>query len=177
MKDVMLDLETWGKGPGCAIRSIGAAFFNPRTGEVGKTFYQNIDQVSCEQAGLHIDPETALWWEKQSQASKDALEANPMSLLFAMAEFDEFWKEYGGERVWCQGAAFDAPIWEAAAKALNRTVPWKYWNVRCTRTAYDILGIWPKEIARTGTHHNALDDCLHQIKCLDAGFTKGVGGI
>ena len=29
MSDVMLDLETWGTRPGCAIRSIGACVFNP----------------------------------------------------------------------------------------------------------------------------------------------------
>lgn len=31
---VMLDLETWGKRPGCDIRSIGAVVFDPHTGDV-----------------------------------------------------------------------------------------------------------------------------------------------
>lgn len=31
---IMLDLETWGKRPGCDIRSIGAVVFDPMTGDV-----------------------------------------------------------------------------------------------------------------------------------------------
>lgn len=33
--DIMLDLETWGKKPGCDIRSIGAVVFDPVAGMVG----------------------------------------------------------------------------------------------------------------------------------------------
>jgi hypothetical protein len=33
-KHIMIDLETWGKKPGCDIRSIGACVFDPITGEV-----------------------------------------------------------------------------------------------------------------------------------------------
>jgi len=32
---IMLDLETWGKAPGCDLRSIGACVFDPLTGTVG----------------------------------------------------------------------------------------------------------------------------------------------
>jgi hypothetical protein len=34
MTHIMIDLETWGKRPGCDIRSIGATFFDPLTGHV-----------------------------------------------------------------------------------------------------------------------------------------------
>lgn len=172
MKDIMLDLETWGKKPGCAIRSIGAVQFDFATGEIGDKFYCNVHRFSCEGMGLTIDPETALWWEKQSQASRDALEDNPLTLAMALAGFHAFFLSTKGERVWCQGATFDAPILEQAYIQIGAQVPWKYWNVRCTRTAYDLLGVNPKEVKREGTHHNALDDCLHQIKCLMANREK-----
>ena len=41
--------------------------------------------------------------------------------------------------------------------------------MRDVRTAVDLLGINPKEFTRDGTYHNALDDCLHQIKYLTSG--------
>jgi len=44
MTHIMIDLETWGKRPGCDIRSIGATVFDPSTGHIGErgtagTFY------------------------------------------------------------------------------------------------------------------------------------------
>lgn len=53
--------------------------------------------------------------------------------------------------------------------AVGVRCPWKFWNVRDVRTAVDLLGINPKEFTRDGTYHNALDDCLHQIKYLTSG--------
>ena len=38
MNNVMLDLETMGKGPSAAIVTIGAVFFDPMTGELGAEF-------------------------------------------------------------------------------------------------------------------------------------------
>ena len=46
----MLDLETWGTKPGSAIRSIGAALFT-LDGNIGGTFYCNVDEQSCLDIG------------------------------------------------------------------------------------------------------------------------------
>ncbi len=70
--------------------------------------------------------------------------------------------------VWSHGANFDEPLWTAAAAAVGQGVPWKFWNVRCTRTAFDLRNFDPKSIAREGTHHNALDDAKHQARCVQA---------
>ena len=43
MKNVMLDLETMGKGPNAAIVTIGGVFFDPMTGELGAEF----DRTLC----------------------------------------------------------------------------------------------------------------------------------
>ncbi|MEX0827876.1 MAG: 3'-5' exoribonuclease, partial [Haliea sp.] len=49
---------------------------------------------------------------------------------------------------------------EAMLKKFNVSVPWKYWNVRDTRTIYDEWGIDIKSIPmpETMVAHNALDD-------------------
>ena len=38
--------------------------------------------------------------------------------------------------------------------------------VRDTRTAYDLARLDPKTIPREGTHHSALDDAHHQVRCV-----------
>ena len=52
MNDVMVDLETLSTKPNAAIVSIGAVFFDPKTGELGDTYYQVID---IETYGLTVN--------------------------------------------------------------------------------------------------------------------------
>lgn len=173
MTDVMFDLETFGKAPGCALRSIGAVFFDMH-GNFGPEYYRNIDKQSCVDAGLSLDPETVAWWEKQSVAAQQALLTNPQPLREVVREFANWFKAKGGERIWCQGATFDAPVWEAAAKAVGSSVPWRFWNVRDTRTAYDLYDFDPRSVAREGSHHNALDDAKHQAVCIQTAVLRCV---
>jgi len=167
MKDVMFDLETFGKRPGCVVRSIGAVFFDMRGG-LGHELYRNIEPDSCKAVGLGLDPDTVEWWSKQPQPARDALLVDQQPLKRVVLEFANWFKAKGGERIWCQGATFDAPVWEAAALAVGSQVPWKFWNVRDTRTLYDLYNFDPKSVARAGTYHNALDDAKHQARCVQA---------
>lgn len=171
MKDVMLDLETFGKAPGCAVRSIGAVFFDLR-GDFGPEFYRNIDHASCLDVGLVVDPDTAAWWKRQEASAQQALLIDPQPLRNVAMEFANWFSAKGGERVWCQGANFDAPIWDAACVALNKPVPWKYYNVRDTRTAYDLYNFDPRSVSRAGTYHNALDDAKHQAVCVQTAVLR-----
>lgn len=164
--DVMIDLETWGTTQGCAIRSIGAVAFDPKGSGAGAKFYSNVDDRSCWVAGLRIDPKTARWWEGQPEEAKAALLPDRRSLSEVIHGFRKFYEQNRFEHVWCQGASFDAPILEAAARAVNMWAPWQYHKVRDTRTVYNLAGLDPSTIARVGTHHNAIDDCLHQVICV-----------
>lgn len=165
MTDVMFDLETFGKAPGCALRSVGAVFFDTR-GNFGAEYYRNIDKQSCLDAGLKIDPETEAWWSSQGKEAQERLLVNPRPLREVVLEFANWFLAKGGERIWCQGATFDAPVWEAASTAVGAKLPWKFWNVRDTRTLYDLYNFDPRSVKREGTHHNALDDAKHQAICV-----------
>jgi len=68
---VMIDIETLGTEPGCAILSIGAVHFT--AAGRGETLYRNIDRASCEDAGLEIDEETVKWWSEQDEAAQAVL--------------------------------------------------------------------------------------------------------
>ena len=169
---LMLDLETWGKRPGCAIRSVGAVSFNPHGAERGTGFYANISRESCEALGLHVDPSTEKWWSEQSPEARSRLEQNQRPLQEVVEELHEKFYSSGIEQVWSQGAGFDVPIWEEASRVLGAIVPWKFWNVRDTRTIYWAADLDTRTVPRLGTHHDALEDARYQVACVQAATQK-----
>ena len=54
---VMLDIETLGTEPGCAIVSVGAARWSI-DGVGDERLYREVSLSSCGAAGLEIDPDT-----------------------------------------------------------------------------------------------------------------------
>lgn len=173
MSHVMFDLETFGTRPGSVIRSIGAVVFDPNGSGHGDGFYANINRKSCEDLGLTVDPATEKWWSQQSRDAEWQLEGNQKPLPEVVNAFGAWFVSVGGEYIWCQGANFDSVLWEAAIVAAGRKVaPWKFWNVRDTRTIYHMARFNDKTIKRDGTFHNALDDAKHQVACVQAAMRK-----
>jgi inhibitor of KinA sporulation pathway (predicted exonuclease) len=171
MNHVSLDLETWGKRAGCAIRSIGAVVFDPNAGPhdvLSLTFYQNVTLASCEKMKLHVDPNTAKWWAEQGEAARDSLEMHQVHLKTAVLNFNTWFRTYNVEFVWSHGAAFDVPIYEAVAVSVGFKPPWGHRGVRDTRTIFDLAGFSTEGLPFVGTKHNALDDAIHQAKCVQA---------
>lgn len=167
----MLDLETFGTKPGSVLRSIGAVMFT-LDGQITAEFYRNINHDSCHAAGLKVDPNTADWWSRQSQEAQDSLLVDQRQLSEVVGAFHGWFKANGGVTVWAQGANFDPALWEAAAEAVRSRVPWKFYNVRDTRTVYDVCNFDPMSITRVGTYHNALDDAKHQVRCVAAALAN-----
>lgn len=163
MIHAMIDIESWGVKPGAAIRSIGAALFDPRGLGWTETFYANIDRQSCIDAGLQIERETADWWATQPAEAGLMLVTDTRPLNAVVATFNAWFINHRVTKVWCQGPGFDAPLWKAACEAVGQTVRWKYWDVMCTRTAYHVMNFDPKTVPRVGVAHYALDDCRTQI--------------
>lgn len=173
MQNIMLDLETWGTAPGCAIRSVGAVLFDPHSDQIGPdTFYMNVSDESCVMAGFVVDEETVKWWEAQSQAAQDALLVDPVGIYVVVQQFHAWFKKNRGVFLWSQGANFDEVIWSTITRRLGQRVPWKFYDVRDTRTVYDVCGFDPRSIRRQGTYHNALDDARHQAVCVQKSYAK-----
>lgn len=167
MSHIMLDLETWGLRPGSALRSIGACVFT-LPGEIGQQFYANIDKQSCLDVGLTIDPSTEKWWAEQDAKAQEALLDNPQPLSKVTEAFYVWFVANNGEQVWSQGSNFDGVLWEVATKR----APWKFFNTRDTRTAYELAGLDSRSVPRAGTHHNALEDAIHQARCVQAAYAR-----
>ena len=68
-------------------------------------------------------------------------------------------------KVWCHGASFDCVILQNAFDIYRMSTPWKFWNIRDTRTLYDIANIDLNEIKKETSFasHHALSDCYNQI--------------
>lgn len=165
MKHIMLDLETGGQKPGCIIFSIGAAQFDIVTGEVGKKFYVNIDAEDCEKWGLKFDASTILWWMKQSDEARKALEDCRVSLCVALNSFESWLEDINSTdcQIWANAPSFDCVVLSAAYKAAGLKQPWFYWQERCVRTLVSFNPGIKKSIIND-LAHDALSDCLYQIK-------------
>lgn len=157
----MLDLETLGRSPGCAIVSIGAVKFDRE--KIKDRFYERILAVSCLDAGLVLEVETVEWWLRQDYNVVKELFEPGLYLNEALEKFAE-WLGCDDARIWGNGPAFDNAILRSAYEAIGLEAPWKWWNDRCFRTMKSILPY--VEPGRKGTHHNALDDAEYQAEVL-----------
>ena len=166
--NIMLDLETWGTKPGSVITSIGAVVFNDDAIQKGEfeSFYYRINPKSCTDAGLAIDPDTVLWWMKQSDKARSEFELSSFHIEVALAHFSHFCLagREGEPVLWGNGATFDNALLRAAYEACGIVPPWSPFHDRCYRTAKSYRP--DIKMARTGTHHNALDDARSQAEHL-----------
>lgn len=180
MRDVMVDLETLGQGPGCAILSIGAVGFHPGAGQIGDPFHAVVSLKSCRALGLREEADTVAWWDKQSPEARQVLhaaEASDLSLQDALQSFSDYLAYHAGPkalRLWGNGADFDNAILAHLYRLVGLPLPWAFWNSRCFRTLKTLDG--SPEPVREGTHHNAVDDARHQARWACAIFSRMTGG-
>lgn len=168
--NIMLDLETLGTRPGCAILAIGAVRFGTDLPHgIGDAFYQVVSTASCTRRhGLHIDPSTVKWWKMQRTEARDVIaeaEACKVGLASALANFSEYLARQGGVNsisLWGNGADFDISIIAACYHACDLPLPWQFWNNRCFRTLRNLSGAKKKPAALI--KHHALEDAVDQAK-------------
>lgn len=168
MENIMVDLETLGARPGCAILSIGAVSFDNRM--LGETFYAVVARNDQRIYGLEEDPNTLEWWSKQSEESKkivdQAMSGEAWTLRATLEAFNQYVERHivmnGGRDIfiWGNGSDFDNAILAVCYAKVNLKMPWPFWNNRCYRTLKSLRpGV---KMIRGGVHHNALDDAKSQ---------------
>lgn len=159
----MIDLETLAATPDAAILTIGAVKFDPfgRESEdkAMDSFYVKVDIDSCHDLGLVANDDTIEWWSRQSPEAQAAA-FDPDGRLHVKDAFDQLYKFcWGAKRVWANGSVFDIVICENVFRKLHKAIPWKFWEIRDVRTAFD-LGINPQRPPITA--HHALEDAWNQ---------------
>lgn len=155
----MVDLETLAVSPNAVVLSLGAVHFDPfGSGHVNELYFKiNLDDQ--DRLNREIDPNTLDWWSKQDMAiMEEAFSSdNRISLIEAVNLFHKF--AWGCQGFWSHGSSFDLVILENIYRQLNKPLPWNYWQLRDTRTIFD-LGFdpeMPKE-----SKHDALADAKRQ---------------
>lgn len=163
--NVMIDLETLSTFPDAAIVSIGAVAFNMHNNDTAD-FYINIDPRDSKQYAMSITQDTLDWWRKQKPEAVRAWIKNGVSVKEAADQFTEFMRINTNKfdvQVWSNGIDFDFPPIKNMLRLTDNELMWFYWNQMDCRTIYKAAGFDTKTAKRTGTHHNALDDCHDQI--------------
>jgi exodeoxyribonuclease VIII len=169
---LMLDFETLGQNPDAAVVSLGAVIFDKEKIIDEALWVFNLNgQLSGRRTA---SGDTIAWWMKQEQKARSVFEkANTEGLL--LRDFvPQFQKFIDGRdiRVWGNGATFDVSIAEHILRQQGAEMPWKFWNIRCYRTMKACFEI---DKPFVGTKHDALDDALHQTKCLMEYWMKNPG--
>lgn len=169
MTHVMIDLETLGTKPGAVLLSIGAVAFDPFTGDMFETYYKSININSSINLGMHVDGDTMAWWmaADRTQSARSAAFAGEELLPVVLGEFTDFLNTVmnpatDGLYLWGHGAAFDPVLLEAAFDHCQLETPWKFYNVRDTRTLFDLARVRVER--NEAEHHHALHDAVAQAK-------------
>jgi len=158
-KHLMVDLETLATTPNAAILTIGAVTFDPNSNQIYNEFYRRVELESLDALDTYIDNATLEWWSKQDQAAQDEA-FDPEGREPIENVLGDFYKFcMGSNRSWSHGAAFDIVILEYYFRKINKPFPWNFWDVRDTRTLFD-LGMDPE--MPQANKHNALEDARRQ---------------
>ena len=187
---VMVDVETMGRKPGCAILSIGAVRFNPdedlgsESGSAKSThlqgknhFYMVINNLDSSARGFSSDIDTMRWWKKQSiwQDLSMAIINSDVSVPQAATSFSEFLNKShsgGGVNLWANSPSFDIQIMRAMFKAVDQKFPVDYRKEMDFRTIMELA--YPHRDDRPGRSselsslpmHHALGDAVNQAQQL-----------
>lgn len=152
-------METMAVTPDAVVLTLGAVHFDPLTDGITDSIYFRLSIDDQEALGRSIDPNTLEWWSRQDPViMEEAFSSEDrIPLTEAMDRFHKF--AWGCDRFWSHGAKFDLVMIENILRQLDKPLPWNYWQLRDTRTLFDI-GFDPE--MPKGGKHNALEDAIRQ---------------
>ncbi len=161
MKDVMLDFETLGNGKDKCVCQVAAVYFDRMTGELGASYKATIFAGSHIALGGKIDADTVYWWLKQSQEARNSILNPTKNIVEAMSELNEFL--IPSARIWSH-ATFDFVTLMDTMKQCGIKPTFTYKHGLDIRTLVYLANVSFDKTPREGVHHDALDDCKHQVK-------------
>jgi len=165
---IMVDIETLGTRPGACVL---AAAFVRFSDEAHCSL--NLSLPDQEALNLEKDESTLAWWRDQEAKHPGAWAAathNAQSLAQALPYFAQWLNWARGTddlQLWCHGATFDAPLLFELYRRQGTPCPWQFWQVRDTRTLYD-LALIRKEDYAVSPPHVALNDAIGQTRAANA---------
>lgn len=159
--DLMIDIETGGVQPNCAIFSIGALFFDPTSDRLGDSFYEEISHESNKKLERQFEIATMNWWAGKAPNGN----AHIASVLNDLIRWIVSHKP---RYVWANSPSFDLVILKNVINKINLLWPLPYHAERDVRTIKALA--WPDESYHLNNSHNALADCTNQARLVQAGY-------
>lgn len=163
MNHIMLDIETLGTKPGCAILSIGAVRFDMNRG-IQENYYNPIKIESNAELGLLPEFSTIAWWLQQNEKARAKAVSGIATIQQVLEDFRSF--IVPGDIVYGNSASFDCAILAEAYRRAGIKLPWHYRNERCYRTLVNTH--WRGELPDKDPNlaHDPIYDCQYQISNL-----------
>lgn len=170
--DVMVDIECMALTEDAAVIQIAAVQFEPVLG--GKVVICDSFNTGIKLVGQarYVDPDTLLWWLTQGERARGVMMdclGNGIGLEQALMLFHSWYEQRKPRCVWSHGAAYDIPVLQNAYRQYGQEPPWGYRDVRDTRTLFMALKDpdidLPENLA-----HDAIQDAVHQAKCVQRAF-------
>ncbi len=166
MNELMIDIETLNTTNDAIVFQVGLAVFNSETHKVLKEriFEMDIEEQNCRGRTFSAD---TLAFHLGIPASLRASITDPDKVHYLVddlyASIQLLVAEFKPKVVWAKGS-FDFNILEDMFGYSNeRAMPWKFYQVRELRTLMQECGVSKGDVS-----HNALEDCIAQIKQLKA---------
>lgn len=152
---LMVDIETLGTEPGCAIIEIAAVRFGPDS--LGEEFDRSVDLSSMAQYDFNVDLQTLDWWGSQPVDSRPIWGGDDIKDV--LSDFREFCEPT--TEVWGYSHSFDCTIIEAAMDEVGVPVPWGHRDLNCARTVNNHCNPdWPERDVK----HVAIMDARAQAE-------------
>ena len=178
--DVMCDIETSGTDPGnSAILQIAAVKFNYDTGEIGEIF----DRCLSIAPNRFWNEDTRIWWGKQNKEVLDNIVLRmeqPEPVLRDFIAFASKDAPNGGYRFWSKPTHFDFSFIASYCNQFGLPHPFHFRIARDLNTFMAAMAGSADHVAMDHIPvpvgaHNALVDCVYQLKMLFAAKTKDFG--
>lgn len=166
--DVMVDVETTGLNSGRnGILQIGAVRFNLETKAVDSNFFNQSLTLPTTRAW---DEDTRRWWGQQKAGVLTEIQSRARPHATVIEEFAKWGYLNPGIRFWAKPVQFDFPFIDTYMTDNNLINPWKYYDTvdlnSYLKGRYKNFQVPKIEVPASGDAHNALNDCLWQLKYL-----------
>lgn len=167
----MIDFETLSVSDNALVVQIGAVYFDPETGSLGKMYEATIDPQDAQSNGAVIDASTVAWWLSQSKDAQNQVFKPGESEQSAFIGLHVFLNK--AKRIWSKPSTFDWRILDQTFKRLQLGVL----DHRTPRDMRTLMDYYPGELPKfKGTPHVALHDAIYQAECVSLAV-KHIKGI
>lgn len=167
--DCMVDIETGDVDPSRGyVFQIAAVKFNAQTREVSPSFFDMCLHPDT-QPNRRWEEKTRNWWSKMPETFH-GIQLRMEDTKDVLVKFQQ-WAQ-GVETFWGKPTHFDFSFLQSLYKDVGLQIPFHYRKANdmnsFARGRYfpDQPPQWERIIEFTGAAHNAMDDCLHQLKVL-----------